>query len=1089
MGRWPTRWCGPGGAVDFDLLDRRLQIEITNPVQTKVQRFAGRRAARSSWGSRPRPSTRRAWLRDGAIVIVDAAKGAVGEDTAALVGATLLNLVALAVGEQAALAPGARRPVASWSTSSTPCPGPTTRPLLSELAKYGANLVLATQSLARLDALDREQQRALRPTLFANLDGLFAFHCSAEDAEYLVRELGPDVDEADLVSLGEHRCYARVSHAGERLPVFSVRLDAPAGERRPPGGRAGRRLRRRATGAPPPPSRPTWRRPWRASPRPAGRRRGPARPGPASRPGPPRPPGRAGGGRPAGPGEVRRGAAGPQRAPAAESAGGAGGAPGAPDAGGVAPRRTRGPSSTRRAWPRPGRAKAPRARRRTARGSRPRDRRRRRRRPAGAGWRWRDARAAAGGLRRRPADRRALLLLARLPLLPDRGDGAAGGAARRGQRLPGAAAPARGRAGRRRAGAPRARPRPAPVLPDRPRRGRGGPRPGRRRGPPRPAVRAAPGRPPPAPGGAAAAPGDLRPAGGGGGLAPRPARPAGLGAPLAAALPAAGGEAPVVGHPAGLRRGRVGRGRAAECLLVPDLATFPLRAYRPALARLVALRALGGALPALVVATTDPGRARAWEQLVDEVRAAPGPRRPWSPASSPGTRCRAGPVGEPGRAVSRGRWTASRARRTRCPAAGRRRWCGASASPGRRPPASTGRCRAWSAASRWAARPPVGRSAPEALVGAERSGGSGAAVDPVALRLATSDRALLDLVGRHPFLRSEQLAVLLGCPPGPPGAGAPGCAPPACSGRWSWMVASGSDGARGAGAACGRAGGGEPSDRCERRDRWELTAPGLALVAAQEGLSLAAAVRVNGLAGGGPERPVGARRTLLRRLAHTVGADGVFVRLAAAARRQAAAGADDALLEWRNAAACAWRHVRPDGYGLYRHAGRLYGLFLEYDRGTMTARDHRRKFAAYHHYLASGRFEREYRGFPDRPGGHGRARAGGADRRGRAVGGGRLGRAAARAADDDGRLAAARDGLLGPIWRAPDPGPRRRWPAPAGRRRRRGPRGPQAGRPSLDRRGPRPRAGRRVSRGRGTRQKGRRRPSARSVRRRWRQQD
>jgi hypothetical protein len=31
-----------------------------------------------------------------------------------------------------------------------------------------------------------------------------------------------------------------------------------------------------------------------------------------------------------------------------------------------------------------------------------------------------------------------------------------------------------------------------------------------------------------------------------------------------------------------------------------------------------------------------------------------------------------------------------------------------------------------------------------------------------------------------------------------------------------------------------------------------------------------------------------------------------------------------------------------------------------------------------------------------------------------------------------GRLEAARDGLLGPIWRAPDPGPRRRWPARSG---------------------------------------------------------
>ena len=38
---------------------------------------------------------------------------------------------------------------------------------------------------------------------------------------------GQGVDEADLVALGEHRCYARISSAGERLPVFSVRLAPP----------------------------------------------------------------------------------------------------------------------------------------------------------------------------------------------------------------------------------------------------------------------------------------------------------------------------------------------------------------------------------------------------------------------------------------------------------------------------------------------------------------------------------------------------------------------------------------------------------------------------------------------------------------------------------------------------------------------------------------------------------------------------------------------------------------------------------------------------------------------------------------------
>jgi len=135
--------------------------------------------------------------------------------------------VALAIGEQAGLDPRQRRPVTLLVDEFHTMPGADYEGILSELAKYGANLLLATQSLARLEALDREQNRTLRSMVFANLDGLFAFHTSAEDARYLVPELGGEIDEQDLVALGEHRCYVKLSAGGERLPTFSVQLDPP----------------------------------------------------------------------------------------------------------------------------------------------------------------------------------------------------------------------------------------------------------------------------------------------------------------------------------------------------------------------------------------------------------------------------------------------------------------------------------------------------------------------------------------------------------------------------------------------------------------------------------------------------------------------------------------------------------------------------------------------------------------------------------------------------------------------------------------------------------------------------------------------
>jgi hypothetical protein len=216
---WWTRY--------FASLDRRLQLEVVNPVQTKVQRFAGDRLARAIVGQ-PRSTIDPAgWLREGRVVIVNTAKGLVGEDTAALIGGTIINLVGLLIAEQARLPAEERRRAHLIVDEFQTMPGADFESVLAEHAKYGASLTLATQSLARLDALDRESHRALRPLVFANLDALFAFQVSADDARYLARELGSGIEEADLLELPDHECYVRVSVGGERLAAFSVRLDPP----------------------------------------------------------------------------------------------------------------------------------------------------------------------------------------------------------------------------------------------------------------------------------------------------------------------------------------------------------------------------------------------------------------------------------------------------------------------------------------------------------------------------------------------------------------------------------------------------------------------------------------------------------------------------------------------------------------------------------------------------------------------------------------------------------------------------------------------------------------------------------------------
>ncbi len=208
---------------NYDRLGRTMQQQTANPVTTKVGRFLVTRAARLVLGQSRCTFDPRSLLREGGVLVVNSAVGILGEGGAALVGATVLNLLGLVVEEQVALPTTQRsRLVALVDESSTLGAADYPR-MLSELGKYGASFVLVTQSLAKLDALDE----ALRPTVFSNVDGLTVFQVSAQDSRYLVPELGGGLDVDDLTALDDFECYARWWSDGKRLPTFSLRLDPP----------------------------------------------------------------------------------------------------------------------------------------------------------------------------------------------------------------------------------------------------------------------------------------------------------------------------------------------------------------------------------------------------------------------------------------------------------------------------------------------------------------------------------------------------------------------------------------------------------------------------------------------------------------------------------------------------------------------------------------------------------------------------------------------------------------------------------------------------------------------------------------------
>jgi len=350
-------------------------------------------------------------------------------------------------------------------------------------------------------------------------------------------------------------------------------------------------------------------------------------------------------------------------------------------------------------------------------------------------------------------------------------------------------------------------------------------------------------------------------------------------------------------------------GVVGSYLLLPDIGAIPLRLQQATLARLLLLRrAQDGHLPPQLIATTDRERMRAWERLLHDLMRA----RREAPLAS--------------RVV---RWDDLSRGLADLPVQANEQARDNLVRPVQLPPLHPRRPAS-----------PIPR-----IVGNELAISARSATESwcrTALVVTLTDYWLLEVIGFHPYLTANQLSDVLGS----------GTAP-VCR-RLNRLL----------GLDLIRHPSVEEVGDATFQEFHELTMRGLTLVATHLGLSLAVAVRELGLVGGGPDKPVGSRRKLVRTLAHTRGADDIFVRLYRRARVRMVAGYDEAMMEWQNAAACSRRHLRPDGYGVYRRGTHYDGFFVEYDRGTMNARDYFKKFGAYYRYGVTRRFERDYNSYP-----------------------------------------------------------------------------------------------------------------------------
>jgi len=159
-------------------------------------------------------------MDEGQVLLVNLAKGRIGEDSSALLGGLLATTIGLAGYSRADLDPANRRDffvyVDEFQTFTTLA----LANMLSEMRKYRLGFTVAHQYLHQLEP-------DVRHAVLGNAGTIVSFRVGAEDAPYLSREFTEVFDETDLVQLPNYRIYLKLMIDGTpSMPFSAVTLPA-----------------------------------------------------------------------------------------------------------------------------------------------------------------------------------------------------------------------------------------------------------------------------------------------------------------------------------------------------------------------------------------------------------------------------------------------------------------------------------------------------------------------------------------------------------------------------------------------------------------------------------------------------------------------------------------------------------------------------------------------------------------------------------------------------------------------------------------------------------------------------------------------
>ena len=200
---------------EFDEYPVRLRAEACAPIQNKLGALLSDPTLYRILVEPQIDLRFRSLMDEGKVLLVNVAKGRLGEDSALILGSLVVSTLGLAAFSRAELPSGERKSFFIYLDEFQNFTTLMLANMMSELRKYGVGLTLAHQHLHQLEP-------DIRHAVLGNAATLISFRVGPDDASVLAKEFQPKFDVEDLLNLPNRSFYLKLMIDGTPSKPFSA---------------------------------------------------------------------------------------------------------------------------------------------------------------------------------------------------------------------------------------------------------------------------------------------------------------------------------------------------------------------------------------------------------------------------------------------------------------------------------------------------------------------------------------------------------------------------------------------------------------------------------------------------------------------------------------------------------------------------------------------------------------------------------------------------------------------------------------------------------------------------------------------------